>query len=411
LVSILHASTKEHLRDRTMDDQSEAPIGRETVDQYARFDLPVAGFREYWYPVAKARSIGRQPRAFKLLSDDVVLFRDGGRVHALSDRCPHRGAKLSVGKCQFPGTGTISCPYHGWTFKGDTGECVAAIMEGPDSRVPGAVKVRAYPVEERRGLVWLFMGDGEMVPFADDVPDLIADETNFFTISAIEDYDCNWRLLTDNWTNEHHGPYVHGNSPELVFQPLPPFALSLSVMDHKNGYSIGVRGEGGITSACFRGLGSFPRSTWHRFMKPTGRGARANWEQTPAAREFGVLTPSTTRLPGMVIVARPQAQYFLIQWAVPMDAGRTRLFNINCFRRRGVWRELYDRLHYAVWRGWAHDWIFSDQDKVVVESVVAGRERLSSTDVGVIGWRKFASAHARRAKPNVRAGSADADPL
>jgi hypothetical protein len=79
-----------------------------------------------------------------------------------------------------------------------------------------------------------------------------------------------------------------------------------------------------------------------------------------------------------------------------MDENHTRLFNINCFRRRGLWRELYDRVHYAVWRGWAHDWIFSGEDKTVVEQIVNGRERLSKTDIGVIGWRKFASANARR---------------
>ena len=379
-----------------MDHAPPPPSDSEAVDQYARYDLPPAGFRNYWYPVIKARHLNRKPVAVKLLGDDIVLFRDGAAVHALADRCPHRGAKLSIGRCQFAGSGTISCPYHGWTFRGDTGECVAAIMEGAESRVPGTVTVRPYPVVERRGIIWVYVGEMAPTPFDEDVPDLIADEETFFTIGVTEEYDCNWRLLTDNWTNEHHGPYVHGNSPELIFQPLPPFDLKLSVIDHGNGRSIGVRGAGGITQAKFPGLGSFPRSSWHRVLKPTGRGARANWENTRAAREYGVTTPSCTRLPGMVIVARPHGEYFLIQWAVPIDAHRTRLFNINCFRRRGLGRELYDRLHYALWRGWAHDGIFSGEDKTVVEGIVNGRERLSHTDIGVIGWRKFASANARR---------------
>ena len=49
-----------------------------------------------------------------------------------------------------------------------------------------------------------------------------------------------------------------------------------------------------------------------------------------------------------------------------------------------------------LWRGWAHDRIFSDQDKAMVEALVPGPERLSKTDVGVIYWRKFAGMHARR---------------
>jgi hypothetical protein len=270
-------------------------------------------------------------------------------------------------------------------------------MEGPESRVPGSVRVRSYPTLERLGLIWVFVGDMDPVAFEEDVPDCAADEVAFFTISRSVDYDCNWRLLPDNWTNEHHGPYVHGNSPELFFQPLPPFNLTLSVIDHGNRKSIGVRGVNGITEAEFPGLGRWPPSSWHRVLKPTGRGDRARWDESPAAKIYGVTTPSATRLPGMVIVARPSGKYFLIQWAVPLDAERTRLFNINCFRRRGRAREIYDRVHYALWRGWAHDWIFSGQDKSVVEALVVGRERLSRTDVGVIGWRKFASANARRA--------------
>jgi nitrite reductase/ring-hydroxylating ferredoxin subunit len=359
---------------------------REPADPFARYGIPATGFRNYWYPVMSARRLGFRPKAISLLGEDIVLFRDGGKVFSLADRCPHRGARLSAGKCQFAGSSTISCPYHGWTFRGDSGECVAAIMEGPDSRVPGSVRVRSYPTEVRLGLIWVFVGDMPPVALEEDVPDCAADEAEFFTISTSVDYQCNWRLLPDNWTNEHHGPYVHGNSPELVFQPLPPFNLSLSVVDHGNGKSIGVRGVNGITEAEFPGLGRWP----------PGRGNRARWDSTPAATLYGVTTPSMTRLPGMVIVARPSGQYFLIQWAVPLDAERTRLFNINCFRRRGKAREIYDRLNYAVWRGWAHDWIFSGQDKTVVEALVVGRERLSRTDIGVIGWRKFAGANARR---------------
>ena len=369
---------------------------REARDPFARFGMPPEGFRNYWYPVLPAWRLGRRPKAVKVLGEDIVLFRDGGKVYALDDRCPHRGAKLSVGKCQFAGSGTISCPYHGWTFKGDSGECVAAIMEGPDSRVPGTVGVKPYPVEVRNGIIWVFVGDMDAVPFEEDAPEEIWNSEKFFTIAVHVDYACNWRFLVDNWTNEHHGPYVHANSPELILQPAPVFNLTLSVVDHGNGKSIGVRGAGGITEADFPGLGHWPRTMWHRFMKPTGRGVRANWESTRAAMEYGVLTPSSTRLPGMVIVARAHGQYFLVQWAMPIDEHRTRLFNINCFRRAGRWQEIKDRVHWAVFRGWAHDWIFSGQDKTVVESVVSGRERLSKTDIGVIGWRKFAGQNARR---------------
>ena len=48
------------------------------------------------------------------------------------------------GDCHFEGT--ISCPYHGWTFDGD-GNVLAVLPEGPDSQVPGKVMQRSYPTQ------------------------------------------------------------------------------------------------------------------------------------------------------------------------------------------------------------------------------------------------------------------------
>src|SRR5579863_2981321 len=122
-----------------------------TVDPeapYARDGLPALGFRNYWYPILKARRLGRRPRAVRLLGEQIVLFRDGGRLHALEDRCPHRGTRLSIGACRFPGSGTISCPYHGWTFRGADGTLAAALMEGPGAPIERKVRIQAYPVVE-----------------------------------------------------------------------------------------------------------------------------------------------------------------------------------------------------------------------------------------------------------------------
>ena len=114
-----------------------APAG---ADVYAATGLPELGFRNYWYPVLAAWRLRRRPKAVKLLGEDVVLFRDGGRVHALKDQCAHRGARLSDGKCLYPGTGTLTCPYHGWTYSGETGQCVAKLMEGPDAALPSEAR-------------------------------------------------------------------------------------------------------------------------------------------------------------------------------------------------------------------------------------------------------------------------------
>ena len=124
-------------------------------------DLPVGGFPNYWYPLSESRRVTDRPVSVRAFGEDIVLFRSDGKLAALRDRCPHRGAKLSLGRRVFPGT--LSCGYHGWTFN-QKGECVASIVEGPESQVPGHARVKTYPLEERFGIIWVFMGEGEPPP-------------------------------------------------------------------------------------------------------------------------------------------------------------------------------------------------------------------------------------------------------
>ena len=78
--------------------------------------IPPLGLRDYWYPAIPAAKVGsNRPRKVRLLGQDLALFRDQhGTVVALDDVCPHRGARLSEGRCHF--AGTVTCPYHAWTF-------------------------------------------------------------------------------------------------------------------------------------------------------------------------------------------------------------------------------------------------------------------------------------------------------
>ena len=173
-------------------------------------------------PALAAWRLRRRPRAVRLLGEDVVLFRDKGGLYALGDRCAHRGARLSQGKCLYPGTATLTCPYHGWTYSGETGGCVAKLMEGPETAIPAEAKVKSYPVREHRGVIWLFVGDMDAVPLEEDLPECLADNDEWHTISTWRTYRCNWRVLNDNLCYDLHAPFVHRNSPELVLQPVFP---------------------------------------------------------------------------------------------------------------------------------------------------------------------------------------------
>ena len=138
--------------------KAEEPIVKFRTASEARKEVPELGYLNYWYPAVPSRTLRNKPLAIRLLGQDIVLYRSRGKVCALQDRCAHRGLPLSIGKVRFPGT--ITCPYHGWTFNGE-GACVAVLTEGPQSKIPGKARVRTYPVEERADTVWVFVGDME----------------------------------------------------------------------------------------------------------------------------------------------------------------------------------------------------------------------------------------------------------
>ena len=73
----------------------------------------------------------------------------------MRDICPHRGVPLSAGKIL--AENTVECPYHGWRFRRD-GVCSAipSLVEGQDMD-PAKIRVRAYPVREQDGLIWVYV--------------------------------------------------------------------------------------------------------------------------------------------------------------------------------------------------------------------------------------------------------------
>ena len=107
--------------------------------------------RMHWHPVAEAAAVDGQPVADRLLGQDLVLWRDAaGVVHAWPDQCPHRGAKLSLGRVE---QGCLECPYHGWRFDAG-GQCVQvpALL---DFSPPASHRVTTYEVQEAHGLLFV----------------------------------------------------------------------------------------------------------------------------------------------------------------------------------------------------------------------------------------------------------------
>jgi phenylpropionate dioxygenase-like ring-hydroxylating dioxygenase large terminal subunit len=113
-------------------------------------------FINFWYPALTSAELGEQPVRVRMLGLDFVLARDDtGKAYCLSNTCSHRGGSLAGGRLR---DGCIECPYHGWRFD-SLGHCVGIPSLGTQARVPGRTRVDSYPVEERYGIVFAFLGD------------------------------------------------------------------------------------------------------------------------------------------------------------------------------------------------------------------------------------------------------------
>lgn len=159
--------------------------------------------RNCWYVAAHAGEL--DDGAFlrrTFLGEDVVLFRDGEHApHALANRCPHRFAPLHMGRLK---DGRIECAYHGLQFAG-TGECV----HNPHGVVPRAARVRAYPVIERQGLLWIWPGD-PAVAASRPVPEYGSLDGGRWEIQrGYIRIEAHYLLETDNILDLSHIEFVH----------------------------------------------------------------------------------------------------------------------------------------------------------------------------------------------------------
>ena len=235
------------------------------------------------------------------------------------------------------------------------------------------------------------------MPLETDLPECLAATTEWHGASTWRTYRCNWRILKDNLCHDLHAPFLHRNSPELVFQPIFPFASRVSATPLDDGSGVGYSARDGITEAEYPGLGHFPprRENWYRMLKPIGRGREVG-SAAPAVVKYGLRYRQSSLLPGITLIGRPSGNYFTCRWITPIDAETTLYYSFSLFRRRGRLRTIADRLLWVFWHSWMHDWLFSDQDKRILEAVVPGKELLSRSDAGVVAWRRFAVAHARQ---------------
>lgn len=160
------------------------------------------GFARVWTPVVLARHLKAAPLRVLLAGEPVVLFRGAGGLGALIDRCPHRGAQLSLGRVN--AEGCLECPFHAWHF--DTTGAVTHVPLNPKARRELLFATR-LPVRELAGLIWVYTAPGE-APQEPQPPDGLVREDLTRTFLQL-DWACHWTRAMENMVDAPHVPYVH----------------------------------------------------------------------------------------------------------------------------------------------------------------------------------------------------------
>ena len=163
--------------------------------------------RNAWYVAGWAQDLGGEtPMAVRILGERIVVWRTaGGRLAALEDRCVHRLAPLSLGRCEGE---QIRCMYHGLLF--DTAGRVTEIP-GQDV-IPAGARVRSYPVVERHSWLWIWMGDAAAADPALIPPAVGFDDPDYILGRGQLDYAAEAQLINDNLLDFSHLTFVHANS-------------------------------------------------------------------------------------------------------------------------------------------------------------------------------------------------------
>lgn len=154
-----------------------------------------------------------------LLGEHVLLYRgESGKVTALNDRCPHRGALLSRGRLEGD---AVRCMYHGIKYDA-SGKCVQ--IPGQDM-IPPKLRVRSYPVVERSPFIWVWMGEAAKADPALIVELPYLGDPAWKGIPAYLHYDASYLLIVDNLSDFSHLAFVHtktlGGSEEYAYVSKP----------------------------------------------------------------------------------------------------------------------------------------------------------------------------------------------
>ena len=193
--------------------------------------------RRYWMPIAAVAELDdKATKPMRLLGEDLVLYRDQAGTYGLLDRhCAHRRADLSYGWVEGCG---LRCNYHGWVWD-HTGKCLEQPFEevtNPEAHFKDRVRIKAYPVEAKAGLLWAYLGPPPipLVPTWEPFT-----WRNGFVQIVFSEVPCNWFQCQENSIDPVHFEWLHGNWTRVLQGdkgPKPPTHLKIGFEEFEYGF-------------------------------------------------------------------------------------------------------------------------------------------------------------------------------
>ncbi|CAM9680854.1 unnamed protein product [Phaeothamnion confervicola] len=321
--------------------------------------------RRYWHPVGLAADAGAVPRKVRVLGEELVLFRDGeGRPGLVYPHCAHRGASLYYGKTE---SGGIRCCYHGWLFDVQ-GRCLEQPCEPGGGPRRDKVRQPWYPLEERYGLVFAYLGPPDRKPVLPRYEcleklgegEFVEADDSSIGSGGPAIVPCNWLQHYENVVDPFHVPILHGSFSGAQFTSQMA-SMPQVVFDAT---SIGVK----VTST--------------RRMED--------------GKTFLRVTEAT--VPTLRVVPNPRvAKYGMVEsigWVLPMDDTTFRIYTAGRVTEPGELSKVRSRFNGKTWFELSeaeHQRYPGDYETQTSQGPFAhhSEERLAGSDKGIALLRRF----------------------
>jgi phenylpropionate dioxygenase-like ring-hydroxylating dioxygenase large terminal subunit len=204
--------------------------------------------RRYWIPALLTEELPEPdcpPVRVKLLSERLIAFRDsGGKLGLIDEFCAHRGVSLWFGRNEECG---LRCAYHGWKYD-VSGQCVDIPSEPEESGFRQKIRLRSYPLAERGGVLWAYMGPPESKPPLPEYEFATVPREQTFISKRFQ--ECNYLQAMEGGIDSSHVSFLHRGAlnQDPLFKGakgnqynLDDFQPKFEVVESAGGLLIGAR--------------------------------------------------------------------------------------------------------------------------------------------------------------------------